>query len=373
MKKNIVILYGGRSTEHEISCRSAAFVFKNLNTDKYNVFAIAIDKGGLWHWQDMSLLRDKVGDFVPILGDKSAEEVSSKDFRDIASFINLRVAGALEGPFNPRSVVVIPMIHGTNGEDGTMQGFLEMADIAYVGCDHYASSVGMDKCFSKRLAQSSGVEVVPWVETRKPFFEKDAKKFMSEVIQKLSLPVFIKPSKLGSSVGISKAETEKELEEACLNAFRYDDKILVEKSIEAREIECAALGGYDPEISLAGEVVAHADFYTYEAKYLDENQSTIEVPAQISKTQMEEIRELSLLVYKALGLYGMSRIDFFLEKSTGQFYFNEVNTIPGFTSISQYPLLWENSGVNSEELLDKLIDLAIKRQGMWQSQQKSHN
>lgn len=339
---DVVVLYGGRSTEHEISCRSARFILSHLDRKRYVVHAIGIAADGTWWQQDLeSTLASKSG---PLPVSRSGKQL------DIGSFGGLA-----------ENLVVFPILHGTFGEDGTLQGWLELKELAFVGPDTLGSAIGIDKVVAKRLAASAGVPVVPWVDFRAHMWATEKSKICSKALEKLGLPVFVKPAKLGSSVGVSKVTSSQELIQACEHALKFDDKVLIEKGLEVREIEVAALGGYEPKLSIAGEVVPHADFYSYDAKYTKTDGASVVVPAKLTPEQMNEARALAGQIYASLELYGMSRIDLFLEKSTSRFYFNEVNTIPGFTEISQYPLLWRESGVNASDLLDQLIESAISR------------
>jgi len=360
-KRRVIVLYGGKSTEHEVSCRSAATILKNLNADKYEISAIGVDKNGNWLQQDTARLRASSASTLPI---ESRGTLTLSDAgKGAADQILAVTSPALLEKSNqqPSELIVFPIIHGTNGEDGTLQGLLELANVAFVGPDTLGSAVGMDKGVAKKLAMVAGVPVAPFIELRAESWSKTKTQVEKLVLEKMKFPVFVKPAKLGSSVGISKVKGSADLIAACENAFSFDDKILVEQGLDVREIECAALGGYDPKISIPGEVIPHAEFYSYEAKYLDEAASSVEVPAKLTPEQVKVAQDMSRDIFRALDLYGMARIDLFLEKPTGKFYFNEVNTVPGFTNISQYPMLWKASGVPISELLDQLIELAVQR------------
>jgi D-alanine-D-alanine ligase len=357
-KKHVLVIYGGRSTEHEVSCRSAAFVLKNLDPKKYEVHALAIDKSGRWLPQDVRALLTAPTEALPIAAaPKPALAAAGTD--PGTNMLSLATGGA--GGVERDNLIVFPVLHGTFGEDGTLQGLFELTEVAYVGPDHTGSAIGMDKVLSKKLAQAAGVPVVPWLDTKRQFWDQHRREICDAAVKDLGLPLFVKPAKLGSSVGISKVTTRHELEKACDDAFAFDDKILIEKGLDAREIECAVLGDYDPMVSVPGEVIPHAEFYTYDAKYNDAAGASMAIPANLSEAQAAKARALSRQIFMALELYGMARVDLFLEKGGDKFYLNEVNTIPGFTSISQYPLLWKASGVSGPELLDRLISLAEKR------------
>lgn len=341
-KTKVMVLYGGRSAEHEVSCRSAAFVLRNLDRNKYDISAVAIDKAGRWLPQDTAKLLADVPQTIPITQKTQVAETET---------------------LQEKSTVVFPVLHGTFGEDGTMQGLLDLGEVAYIGPDTLGSAIGMDKVVSKKLAQIAGVPIVPFRDLRRQDWVQQKDAFIKECIKELGFPMFVKPARLGSSVGITKVKTNAaDLEKACLEAFKFDEKLLVEKSINARELECAALGDYNPKLSVVGEIVIrNAEFYDYEAKYQTEDGAEIVIPANLSEAQVKEVQDISRRVFRALELYGMARIDLFLDKDTGEFYFNEVNTIPGFTAISQYPMLWKASGLSSAELLDELVALAVRR------------
>jgi D-alanine-D-alanine ligase len=340
----VMVLYGGRSTEHEVSCRSAAFILRNLDPNKYETIPVAIDKSGQWLPQDRS----------EILGE-----------RDATVAIIRKQAANRDELLSRKDLVVFPMLHGTFGEDGTIQGLLDLAEVAYVGADTTGAAIGMDKIISKKLAADAGLPIVPYVEIRAGEWEKNKDQLLAACERTLSYPMFVKPARLGSSVGITKVKSGRtELVKACETALSFDDKILVETGLNVRELECAILGGTSPEASVVGEIdVTSADFYDYAAKYEDPNAAKIIIPANLSAAVSENVRDLALKVFSALNLYGLARIDLFLVRGTeSDLYFNEVNTMPGFTSISQYPMLWKASGVDGPRLIDRLITLATERQ-----------
>jgi len=258
--------------------------------------------------------------------------------------------------------VVFPILHGTFGEDGTVQGLLELADVAYVGSGVLGSAVGMDKDVQKRLLQAAAIPVVPYfTATRRQWTANEAE--LRSAAEKLGYPAFVKPANLGSSVGITKAKTSDDLGSAIETALLYDTKILVEKGIDAREIEVAVLGNEDAQASVPGEICPEAEFYSYKAKYVDEHGAALKIPAPLSDEQSNQVRSMAVRVFQLLECAGMARVDFFLERTTDAWYANEVNTIPGFTSISMYPKLWEASGIPYGELISRLIDLAVARHG----------
>jgi D-alanine-D-alanine ligase len=359
----VIVIYGGRSTEHEISCKSAAFVLRNIDRKKYEVAAIAIDKKGRWLPQNVDGLLDNLTGPVPILDGEGRTPLESLPLEptptDVVSraIVNRSAAG-----YDVKNIVIFPVLHGTYGEDGSIQGFFNLGDLAFVGSGTLGSAIGMDKCIAKKLVSAEGIPVVPWVETRKQFYLLDPEAFLNKAETTLGYPIFVKPASLGSSVGINKVRNRAELRQACEEALSMDEKILLEKALDVREIECAVLGDYDPIVSEPGEVVTHGvSFYSYEAKYLSKTQATSEIPADLAPKQRAEARELSKRIFQCLECYGLARVDLFLDKNTGKFLFNEVNTLPGMTEVSQYPLLWENSGIKPSELIDRLINLALKR------------
>lgn len=261
--------------------------------------------------------------------------------------------------------VVFPIIHGTNGEDGTIQGLFELAEVAYVGCGVLGSAIGMDKEVAKRLVNAAGVPIVPYIALKKADWLKSKSQIEARVTKELGIPCFVKPVNAGSSVGVHKVKKPSDLISAIEDAFRYDVKVLIEKAIPAREIELSALEnpkfGESTLISVAGEINPTHEFYSYEAKYLDENGATMKIPADLTPAQLKTAQDLARRAFDALECEGMARVDLFLDKNTGDFYFNEVNTLPGFTSISMYPKMWEASGMKYSELLTTLIELAIAR------------
>ena len=315
MKLRVAIVYGGRSGEHEISLRSAQSIRKALDPDRYKIIEYFISHEGKWRPR-------------PILPEPHG---------------------------NPEIDVVFPVLHGTFGEDGTVQGLLELADLAYVGPGVLASAVAMDKEVFKRVMRERGLPVVDAVTVRSDQLNS------AEAMARLPFPMFVKPANLGSSVGISKVKNESELDKALAEAALYDSKIIVERGIEGREFECGVLGNLDPAASTPCEILPSREFYDYEDKYLLDT-ARVELPAKLTAEQTGEMQRLAIECFKATGCEGMSRVDFLLERATGELYINEINTIPGFTSISMYPKMWEYSGIPYPALLDKLIELAMERQ-----------
>ncbi len=314
MKKTVAVIYGGRSGEHEVSIRSAKSILAAIDRDKYDVKEIFITKEGRW-------------EPGPILPEPGANEGID---------------------------VVFPVLHGTFGEDGTIQGLFEMADLPYVGSGVLASAAAMDKDVTKRLCRERGLPVVDYVVLFRDRLEPEL------VEERLGRPVFVKPANLGSSVGISKVREPGELGKALELAARYDRKLIVERAIEGRELECSVLGNERPMASAPCEIVPSREFYDYEDKY-ELDAAEFHLPAPLHPEKIQEVRRLSLEAYQALGCEGMARVDFLLEEGTGRLFINEVNTIPGFTSISMYPKMWEHAGISYPELVDRLIALALER------------
>jgi D-alanine-D-alanine ligase len=362
-KIRVAVIYGGRSGEHEISLQSAASVIRNLDRERFEVIPIAIDKKGRWLLNDLSTLEGS-GKSLPVF--ESAPKVVLPPNPIASGGGGLVPLSPLENPGATRSIdVVFPVMHGALCEDGSIQGLLELADLPYVGSSVLGSALGMDKDVAKRLVREAGLPVVPWIALKKESWAKNRSATASQVASKLGYPCFVKPANTGSSVGVHKVKEPASLSAAIADAFQYDTKILIEKAIAAREIEVAILENPDPSLaplaSIAGEIIPTHEFYSYESKYLDENGAALKIPAELGHKQMEEVRALAQKVFGVLELEGMARVDFFVDKVTGELFFNEVNTIPGFTSISMYPKMWEATGVPYKELLSRLIALAIGR------------
>jgi len=349
-KKKILrvgVLFGGRSGEHEVSLASAASVIRGLDPDKYEAVPIGITKDG--HW----LIGEGAVKMLPEVLKGGRRVMLTADPTEAALVPLDRGAGA------QRLDVIFPVMHGTFGEDGTIQGMLDLAGLPYVGAGVLGSAVGMDKDVAKRLCQTAGIPVVPWVTVQRWRWEQDKWAVRNEIEEKFPYPVFVKPATLGSSVGMSKVHNTEELGLALDLACEYGMKILVEKAVTAREIEVSVLGNHDPKASVPGEIVPHREFYDYTAKYLEDGTQLV-IPAVLKPAQLKKIQTLAVKAFQALELSGMARVDFFLEKEGGKLYLNELNTIPGFTSISMYPKLWEASGIPFRELIDKLIELAFE-------------
>jgi D-alanine-D-alanine ligase len=355
-KRRVLILFGGRSAEHEISILSARNVFRALDRERFEPMLVGIDKQGRWRIEPEETLLAATGDPRKVALAPAGAELT----------VPVRPSGG-GVPTTPRAIldaddVVFPILHGTYGEDGTVQGLLELADVAYVGAGHLGSAIGMDKDVAKRLLAHAGIPVVPWRVCTAAELRRDPDALAAKVAA-LGFPLFVKPANAGSSVGVSKVKTLDQLLPALQAAFAFDRKVLAEAAVDAREIECAVLGNDDPVASVPGEiVVSHADgFYSYDAKYVDPDGSSWKIPAEISPETAERVRHLSIETFRALELSGLSRVDFFLDRRTGALYVNEVNTIPGFTAISMYPKMWEASGLSGTALVSRLIDLALER------------
>jgi D-alanine-D-alanine ligase len=351
-KIRVGVIFGGRSGEHEVSLRSARSVIDAIDKDKYEVVPIGITKQGKWLTANaaVGLLPEAVMEAgnqqVAIIGDPTRQGLMQ---------INGNASQETES-----IDVIFPVLHGTYGEDGTIQGLLEMANVAYVGCGVLASSTGMDKVAMKKLFAAHDLPVGPYTFILRSGWEKDRAAVLDRIEQQIGYPSFIKPANLGSSVGISKAKDRAQLEAAIDLAARYDRKIIIERGINAREFEVSVLGNDEVVASLPGEVMPAAEFYDYKDKYLD-NKTQFQVPANLPADRVAEIQQLAIRAFQAIDGAGLARVDFFLDRDTGELILNEVNTMPGFTSISMYPKLWEASGISYPELIDRLITLAIER------------
>ncbi len=354
----IGVLFGGRSGEHEVSLASAASVIRGLDPEKYEAVPIGISKDGRWlvgvgaHRMLPEVL--KSGQRVVLPADPNAAALVPLMREDSSGEGGSASQGAL------RVDVVFPVLHGTFGEDGTVQGLLDLAGLPYVGAGVLASAVGMDKDVQKRLFQQAGLPVVKALVIPRADWEKTKDKVLRAIEKKFRYPIFLKPATLGSSVGMTKVHDRRELPAALDLAAEFAQKILVEKAINGREIEVSVLGNSDPKASLPGEIVPHREFYDYAAKYLEEGTRLI-IPAKLTRPQIKRFQDYAVRAFQAIDGMGMARVDFFLERSTGRIYLNEINTIPGFTSISMYPKLWEASGLSFRSLVDRLIELALEQ------------
>jgi len=356
-KTKIGVLYGGRSGEHNVSLCSAASVVGALDQNKYEVIAIGIDRDGRWYVQDKpEIIPDK--DFGQILSLKKRGKWLVNHFEQENKLHIYNIENKNEEVIVD---IVFPVLHGTYGEDGTLQGLLELAMVPYVGADVAGSAVGMDKDIAKRLLSQAGIPVVPSLTISKHQWQDNPGIIIQDALSKLGMTLFVKPLCTGSSVGIKKVKGKELLPEAIDFAFQFDTRIMIEKAIDCREIECAVLGNESPTASILGEIIPNHEFYSYEAKYIDPNGATMKIPAAIDGNLAGLIRKTAVQGYMALACSSLARVDFFLDKKTNEFYLNEINTLPGFTSISMYPKLWEATGLKYSDLLDKLIALALER------------
>jgi len=388
MKKlRVGILFGGRSGEHEVSLLSAASVFNAIDKSKYEVVPIGITKEG--HWVTAAdaerLLKGefshnperhlRAGDpettpGAAVLANGEAVVVPPEPQQHGASFTAFQTESsqALARRASDRAInvdIIFPVLHGTFGEDGTIQGLLELADMAYVGAGVLGSAAGMDKVIMKSLFRAAGLPIVKHVTIVRTDWEADTKKVEKLVAKKLKFPVFVKPANLGSSVGISKAHSKRELGPAISEAAKFDRKIVIEEGVggkkhKAREIECSVLGNDKPEASIPGEIVPSKEFYDYDAKYLDEGSQLI-IPAKLTKSEIKKVQQLAIAAFKAVDCSGLARVDFLMDPKTRKIYLNEINTMPGFTAISMYPKLWAASGLPYAQLIERLIDFGLER------------
>ena len=362
-KLRVGLLFGGRSVEHDVSIVSATSILNALDRSRYEVSLIGVDPEGRWHLSDspteitagklkqLSAVLRETGVFLPAMPGETRLRPS-----DVDSGAKKNMLGAAA-----RLDVVFPIIHGRGGEDGSLQGLLELADVPYVGSGVLSSALQMDKDVAKRLLSAAGLPVTPWVGFSASALSRMGSRGAAERAEaELGLPAFAKPANSGSSVGISKAETLAELASAIANAQRYDRKVLVEAAVDAREIEVAVLGNDEPEASVCGEIRSHRKFYDYEAKYHDDSTELI-IPADLEPAESEQLRAMAIAAFRALDGEGMARVDFLFDRNTRRAYVNELNSLPGFTSVSMYPKLWEASGLPYPQLLDRLIELALER------------
>jgi len=352
-KLRVGIIFGGKSAEHEVSLQSAKNVIAALDKKKYEPILIGIDKAGKWQLYERSkfLLNDTNPKLIA-LNKKIGKNAG------LAPGYAYQLTSLSAHQLSSRGVdVVFPVLHGTYGEDGTMQGLLKIMDVPFVGSSVLGSAVGMDKAIAKQLWRDAGIPIAKFLVHKN--FEKKKINF-NKVVKELGVPFFVKPANAGSSVGVSKVKNKKDLTKAIDAAFAFDNKILIEEYIQGREIEVAILGNERPRASIPGEIIPHHEFYSYEAKYIDENGAAAKIPADLPKPLIKKIQETAVKAFQVLECEGMSRVDFFV-KQNGSFYVNEINTIPGFTNISMYPKMWEASGIKYSELIDKLIELAIER------------
>jgi D-alanine-D-alanine ligase len=354
-KMQIGVIFGGRSSEHEVSLRSARFIISMLSPEKYNVTCIGITKDGHWLSGENVLdafVSNQTDNLWPVTILPEPGSNTLYAFRQNGNDVVLEPQTQLD--------VVFPVVHGTFGEDGTLQGLLEMAGLAYVGAGVLGSAVGMDKALFKDVLRAHNLPVVDTVIATMMDVHQHLSELLDEAEEIGPYPLFVKPANMGSSVGITKCRSRSDLMEGVLDALRFDRRILIERGIHAREIEVSVMGNEDPQVSLPGEIRPKADFYTYAAKYLDDTSELI-IPAELDAETTQTTQQIALQVYKAVDCAGLARVDFLMDKDSGQLFVNEINTMPGFTSISMYPKLWEASGIPGQELIDRLIEYAIER------------
>lgn len=349
-KMRVGVIFGGRSGEHEVSLRSAESVINAIDKTKYEVVPIGISQEGRW------LISGDASAMLPqaIMASDNQEQVAiiGDPTRHGLTLLDAGVSEPLD--------LVVPVLHGTYGEDGTIQGLLEMAGVPYVGCGVLASATGMDKIVMKQLFEHTGLNVTAYEWLLRSWWEQNPGAVIERISTALGFPVFVKPANLGSSVGISKASDEEQLHEAIDDAARYDRRIIVERAVNGREIEVSILGNEHPMASLPGEIITGHEFYDYEDKYVD-SASRTEVPANLPQETIEQIQRDAIRAFQAIDGSGLARVDFFIERETNRIIINEINTMPGFTSISMYAKMWEASGIPYTELIDRLIALALER------------
>lgn len=363
-KIRVAVLYGGRSAEHEVSLQSAANVIQYLDPSRFEVIPIGIDRQGHWFLGRDIFIESLENKKIPTLHDRNptwfTPEWVGKP-HDNQQNKQLMLTKSQGQQFD----VVFPVVHGTLCEDGTLQGLLELADLPYVGCGVLSSAIGMDKDVSKRLAMNANIPVAPYIVIKHDQWHNHSDHCLKQIAEKLSYPVFVKPANTGSSIGITKVKTKDQLPAAIHEAFQFDTKVLVEKGLNVVELEVAVLesleSNAEPIVSVVGEIRPRHEFYSYDAKYVDEHGAELLIPALVDQAFREQARQVAKELFLTLECEGMARVDLFLDKDTQQIYFNEINTIPGFTQISMYPKLMDASGISYSELLAHLIQLALKR------------
>ncbi len=354
----LAVIFGGQSDEHDVSIRSAQTVFDAVDGDRYEVVPIGITREGQWvvSGDPLAALR-QASDELSLSDGDGADAVG-----EVETLAPVTGAMALTGNSQQPIDVVFPVLHGPFGEDGSIQGLFEVAGVPYVGSGVLGSAVAMDKAMTKQVLEQAGIPQLPWQLVNRGDIQDHAELVADRIAETIGFPCFIKPANLGSSVGISRVSERGDLVSALNEAAYYDRRVVVEKGVDAREIEMSVLGNDDPIASVAGEVVPLGGFYDYNAKYID-NTTDLVIPAKLDPSILGFLQEMAIDVFRALDLSGMARVDFFIERGTDHIYLNEVNTLPGFTSISMYPMLWEASGVPLPELIDRLVGLALERHG----------
>lgn len=351
-KKTVAVIFGGESSEYEVSLMSSAFIIKNIDREKYDVVQLGITKDGKWYLYKGEPEAIADGSWVQDSGNVSA--FISPD-RTVGGIVALEENGTEIIKID----MILPVLHGKNGEDGTIQGLFKMSGIPYVGCDTLSSAVCMDKAVTHSLLNTANINQAKYLWFYADRYEIDKEKIINKIEARLNFPVFVKPANAGSSVGVSKVNSKEELDNAIVIATKEDSKIVIEEGIVGKEIECAVMGNRDAVASIVGEIGASAEFYDYDDKYKNGTSESF-IPARISMEKIEEVKEIAVRAYKYLGCGGLSRVDFFIEEN-GNIILNEINTLPGFTSISMYPKLWSASGIEAVELIDKLISYGFER------------
>jgi D-alanine-D-alanine ligase len=362
-KIRVGVIFGGRSGEHDVSLRSARAVMEALDPERFEVVPLGITREGRWLASGDPLAQLESGSELAQLEGRAGQgdvEAAGRELATIGSAAPPSFSGGREGAQGPIDVV-FPVLHGPRGEDGTVQGMLELADVPYVGAGVLASAVAMDKAVAKTIFAQHGIPQAPWLLLLARDWGRDRQAVEERVGRELGYPCFVKPANMGSSVGISKVHHAGELAAALDLAAAYDRKLVIEAGVDARELEISVLGNDDPIASAISEIEPTHEFYDYAAKYVDEDGAHFTLPAQIPRAKAEELRDLAIRAYKAIDCAGMARVDFFLERGTGRILLNEINTIPGFTAISQYPKMWEASGLPFAQLVERLIELAVER------------
>lgn len=357
-KIRVGLIFGGKSSEHEVSLASARSVLHALDPDKYIVIQIGITKGGQWLIGGDSLTQLIKATTSPLL--QSDNGSSENKSNDKAIVFQSATELTIQNDFGGNVDVIFPLLHGPNGEDGTVQGLFELSGLPYVGAGVAASAIGMDKALMKAVFHSAGLPLTDYLVIMRHAWDTFPEETIREIESVLGYPCFVKPANLGSSVGITKAHNWDELTQGLVTAAKHDRKLIVERALDAREIECSVLGNDEPIASLPGEIIPRREFYDYEAKYADD-QTALIVPADLTDEQTGAIQDLAIRAFKAIDCSGMARVDFFLGKKNGRLVVNEINTIPGFTPVSMYPRMWQASGMTYPQLLDRLIDLALER------------
>ncbi|MCD6109715.1 D-alanine--D-alanine ligase [bacterium] len=350
-KIRVAIVFGGRSGEHEVSIVSAKNIIESIDKKKYDIIPIGITKDGRWFSGDNIIKLFQAGDYSGL----SAVSLNSKSGSN-----ELLHLSENESYKKLHIDIFFPALHGPYGEDGTIQGLFEMANVPYTGCGVLTSSVGMDKLMTKAVWDQAGLPIIPYIGINKQAWDMDRDEIIQKIENELEYPIFVKPANMGSSVGITKAKTQDDLKKAIDLACQFDHRILIEKGLEVRELECAVLGNENPRIAHVGEVLVGGEFYDYNDKYIDGKSST-QVPADIPQSLEKEVQEMALKAYKVLDASGLARVDIFYDKNTKQLLLNEINTMPGFTAISMYPKMWQKSGISYPKLIDEIIKLGFEK------------